>query len=92
MDIANPKNDEREEGAAVKIQCTFDSKIFQNTNSKYCIVRMKTADRSIPANARNKEDVSGRIIQVALAEIDGIQIKADIWYGVDLLEREVEML
>lgn len=63
MDIANPKNDEREEGATVRIQCTFDSKIFQNTNSKYCIVRMKTADSSVPATARNNRFFPDHLIR-----------------------------
>ena len=39
-----------------------------------------------------KEDISGSIVQVALAEVDGVKIKADTWYGVDLMEREVELL
>ena len=63
MDIANPKNDEREEGATIRIQCTFDSKIFQNTNSKYCIVRMKTADSSVPASARNNRFFPDHLIR-----------------------------
>lgn len=63
MDIANLKNDEREEGATVRIRCTFDSKIFQNTNSKYCIVRMKTADSSVPASARNNRFFPDHLIR-----------------------------
>lgn len=39
-----------------------------------------------------KEDVTGKIVQVALAEVDGEKVKADTWYSVDLQEREVELL
>ena len=39
-----------------------------------------------------KEDVSGNIVQVTLAEVDGEKVKADTWYSVDLLEREVDLL
>lgn len=39
-----------------------------------------------------KEDISGSIVQVALAEVDGEKVKADTWYSVDLQEREVELL
>lgn len=40
-----------------------------------------------------KEDaVKGTILQVALAQVDGIKILPDIWYGADLKEREVSGL
>ena len=51
----------------------------------------KSSTRS-PVFAFAKEDISGSIVQVALAEVDGVKIKADTWYGVDLMEREVELL
>lgn len=35
-----------------------------------------------------KEDGSGNIIQVALAEVDGKRIRPDVWYGVDLVARK----
>lgn len=35
-----------------------------------------------------KEDESGSVIQVALAEVDDIVIKENTWYGVDLVERQ----
>ncbi len=35
-----------------------------------------------------KEDSSGNIIQVALAEVDGKRIIPDVWYGVDLVARK----
>ncbi len=40
------------EGASVNIRCTFDGKIFQNPTSKYCVIRMRTADTSVPSRAR----------------------------------------
>ena len=36
----------------MKIECTFDSKIFYNPMNKYCIVKMKTSDPQIPPQAR----------------------------------------
>ena len=35
-----------------------------------------------------KEDEKGMVIQVALAEVDDAVIKANTWYGVDLVERK----
>lgn len=35
-----------------------------------------------------KEDEKGTVIQVALAEVDDVVIKANTWYGVDLVERK----
>lgn len=73
---------------------TKDKGIVQQYNN-YVVVRSIDPVAKGPVGsilAFAKEDVSGKIIQVALTEVDGIQIKADTWYGVDLLEREVEML
>ena len=40
-----------------------------------------------------KEDpMTGRIIQIALARVDGIKILPDTWYGADLTERKVSLL
>lgn len=36
--------------------------------------------------------VDGHIIQIALAQVDGIKVLSDIWYGADLTEREVALL
>lgn len=37
-----------------------------------------------------KEDpVSGRILQIALAQVDGRKIFPNVWYGADLTERQV---
>lgn len=36
----------------MKIECAFDSKIFHNPMNKFCIARMKTADTSVPTEAR----------------------------------------
>ena len=63
--------------------------------NKYVVVRgidpvAKGPVGSILAFA--KEDISGGIVQVALAEVDGEKVKEDTWYSVDLQEREVELL
>lgn len=50
MDI--PKHEDQPKEQPIRIRCTFDSKIFHNPTSKYCIVRMKTEDNSVPPNAR----------------------------------------
>ncbi len=34
-----------------------------------------------------KEDATGNIVQIALAEVDGKQLKPNTWYGVDLIAR-----
>ena len=40
-----------------------------------------------------KEDpVKGNILQVALAQVDGKKVLPDIWYGVDLTERQAALL
>ena len=40
-----------------------------------------------------KEDpVTGQIIQVGLAQVDGSSIKADTWYGTDMAERQVALI
>ena len=36
-----------------------------------------------------KDDPDGNIVQVALAEVDGKRILPGVWYGVDLVAREV---
>lgn len=46
MDIAKQASQQ------AQIRCTFDSRIFHNPGNKYCIVRMKTEDKSVPPNAR----------------------------------------
>lgn len=51
MDI--PKHEDQPKEQPIRIRCTYDSKIFHNPTSKYCIVRMKTEDNSVPSNARN---------------------------------------
>ncbi len=51
MDTANAVR--KSEEVPVRIRCVFESKIFHNATSKYCIVRMKTADRSVPEKARS---------------------------------------
>ncbi len=53
MDIENAVQvNTANQAAPVSIRCSFDSKIFHNATSKYCVVRMKTADTSVPAGAR----------------------------------------
>ncbi len=40
-----------------------------------------------------KEDpVSGRIVQIALAQVDGKKVRPDTWYGTDLTERQVGLI
>ena len=40
-----------------------------------------------------KEDpVSGRIVQIALAQVDGKKVRPDTWYGTDLTERQVALI
>ncbi len=40
-----------------------------------------------------KEDsIKGTVLQVALAQVDGVKILPDTWYGVDLKEKEVSRL
>ncbi len=34
-----------------------------------------------------QEDASGTIVQIALGEVDGIKVRENVWYGVDLTER-----
>ena len=36
--------------------------------------------------------VNGHIIQIALAQVDGIKVLPDTWYGADLTERRVALL
>ena len=35
-----------------------------------------------------KEDKDGNIIQTSIAEVDGVTVKANTWYGADLTERK----
>jgi hypothetical protein len=40
-----------------------------------------------------KEDpVGGHIVQIGLAQVDGIRVMADTWYGTDLKERQVALI
>ncbi len=34
-----------------------------------------------------KEDACGNIVQIALTEVDGVSVKPNTWYGVDLVVR-----
>lgn len=47
----------------MKIECTFDSKIFHNAMSKYCIVRVKTADPTVPMEARGNRIYPDHLIR-----------------------------
>ena len=47
----------------MKIECTFDSKIFHNPMNKYCIIRMKTADTSVPSEARGNRVYPDHLIR-----------------------------
>lgn len=61
MDIA--KNDDLDKTQTVTIRCSFDSRIFQNPTSKYCVVRMKTGDSTVPQNARSNRYFPDRQIR-----------------------------
>lgn len=50
-DIDNVKDGEGSEW--VQIECTYDSRIFYNPSNKYCIVKMKTSDITVPIEARS---------------------------------------
>lgn len=58
---------------------------------KYAVVRGTDPIASGPIGsilAFAKEDNSGKIVQVALAEVDGKKLLPYVWYGVDLVERK----
>lgn len=42
---------------------TYDGKIFHNPSNKFCIVIVKTADTSIPEQARDKRRYKGHLIR-----------------------------
>lgn len=50
-DIENVKDGDNSEW--VQIECTYESKIFYNPSNKYCIVKMKTSDITVPIEARS---------------------------------------
>lgn len=58
---------------------------------KYAVVRGRDPIASGPVGsilAFAKEDKFGKIVQVALAEVDGEKLLPNVWYGVDLVERK----
>ncbi len=63
MDTENAARVNAAEDSPVKIRCTYESKIFHNASSKYCIVRMKTADTAVPIQARSKSYYQDHLIR-----------------------------
>ena len=56
----------------------------------YAVVRGKDPVASGPKGsilAFAKEDADGNISQIALAKVDGKKLLPNVWYGVDLVER-----
>lgn len=56
----------------------------------YAVVRGKDPIASGPKGsilAFAKEDADGNISQIALAKVDGKKLLPNVWYGVDLVER-----
>ena len=45
------------------IIATYDGKIFHNPSNKFCIVIVKTADTSVPAQARDKRRYGDHLIR-----------------------------
>lgn len=72
------------------------SKDRAETSSGYSVVRgidpvAKGKKGDILAFAK-EDPVNRRIVQIALAQIDGEKILPDIWYGTDLTERQVSLI
>ena len=45
------------------IIATYDGKIFHNPSNKFCIVIVKTADTSVPEQARDKRRYKDHLIR-----------------------------
>ena len=92
MDINNVKDGENSEW--VQIECTYDSKIFYNPSNKYCIVKMRTSDVTVPAAARGNRVYPDRQIRFTavgyeLPFTDAVKLVLEgVWekgkYGVQL--------
>lgn len=57
---------------------------------KFVVVRGKDPIACGPQGstlAFAKEDDSGNVVQIGLAEVDGVKIYPNTWYGIDLVER-----
>lgn len=88
MDIAKQASQQ------ARIRCTFDSRIFHNPGNKYCIVRMKTEDKSVPPNARiNRyfpdQKIRFTAVGYEIPMTDAVEVILDGWwvdgkYGVQL--------
>lgn len=97
MDIAKQASQQ------VQIRCTFDSRIFHNPGNKYCIVRMKTDDKSVPPNARANrcfpdQKIRFTAVGYEIPMTDAVEVILDGWwvdgkYGVQLqVERWSEII
>lgn len=88
MDIAKQASQQ------AQIRCTFDSRIFHNPGNKYCIVRMKTEDKSVPPNARANryfpdQKIRFTAVGYEIPMTDAVEVILDGWwvdgkYGVQL--------
>lgn len=77
-----------------QIRCTFDSRIFHNPGNKYCIVRMKTEDKSVPPNAKANryfpdQKIRFTAVGYEIPMTDAVEVILDGWwvdgkYGVQL--------
>lgn len=88
MDIAKQASQQ------AQIRYTFDSRIFHNPGNKYCIVRMKTEDKSVPPNARANryfpdQKIRFTAVGYEIPMTDAVEVILDGWwvdgkYGVQL--------
>lgn len=68
---------------------------YAEMQSRFVIVRGRDPIACGPKGciiAFAKEDENGSIIQTAIAEVDGISVKPNTWYGADLTERKGAVL
>ena len=64
---------------------------YAELKNHFAVVRGRDPIASGPKGcilAFAKEDESGNIIQTSIAEVDGVTVKANTWYGADLTERK----
>lgn len=60
------------------IIATYDGKIFHNPSNKFCIVIVKTADTSIPEQARDKRRYKDHLIRFTAVGYDILRAAAQI--------------
>ncbi|MCM1215579.1 MAG: ATP-dependent RecD-like DNA helicase [Lachnospiraceae bacterium] len=76
---------------------TYDGKIFHNPSNKYCIIVVKTADSSIPEQARDKRRYSDHLIRftaigygLPLTDAVGLELEGEWVNGRYGLQLQVE--